>query len=362
MTPADVNALGALVPAAPAPTMPPDPAEEQFLATGAAVAAGYAAAMPALEAQVAEVDADSMVLTYGDWARETSDLIATLRDLNAQVRALPVPPRYAPGWAEMLRAADLLDVALADLDEAISLYKLEKLAEYKEHLAAAKIVLAAAVSQIAPLPVVVVNVVTPVAALPLATTDVAGAVCPDAAVPTAVEKGGVIATPTVDVPTVAIPTVAVGIPLTVPTVAASGLASGGLGLTLDEWVAIHGQPDALVDGLHVFDEPEFTFSLSILNDRISTVYVAWKSDFRPTLAAAQSAASALIPQDAALMQASNPAADRFIRQYHSLYLATTYPDAPYAPQPVGAFTVTYLLAEDGSVFQMVLAVGMLSDS
>jgi hypothetical protein len=144
VTPADVNALGALVPAVPAPTMPPDPAEEQFLATGAALAAGYAAALPALEAQVAEVDADSMVLTYGDWARETNDLITTLRDLNAQVRALPVPPRYAASWAEMLRAVDLLDLALDDLDEGISLYKLEKFAEFKEHWAAAKVVLAAA--------------------------------------------------------------------------------------------------------------------------------------------------------------------------------------------------------------------------
>src|SRR5690606_36182522 len=137
-TPADVNALGALVPAVPAPTMPPDPAEEQFLAASAALAAGYAAAIPALEAQVAQIDADAMVLTYGDWARATNEQISTLRALNAQARTLPVPARYAAGWAEMVRAMDLLDVALRDLDEGLSLYKLEKIAEYKENLAAAK--------------------------------------------------------------------------------------------------------------------------------------------------------------------------------------------------------------------------------
>lgn len=190
VTPADVNALGALIPAAPAPTMPPDPAEEQFLAASAALAAGYAAAIPALEAQVATLEADAMVLTYGDWARATHDLMTTLRTLNTQALALPVPARYAGGWGEMLRTIDLLEVALADLDEGISLYKLEKIAEYKENLAAAKMRLAAALPLIAPSPAnVPVNV--PVIVNDVATPIVVG----DAGEPLDVgpEKGGVIA-------------------------------------------------------------------------------------------------------------------------------------------------------------------------
>ena len=68
--------------------MPPDPSEQQFLATTLALVASYSATIPALEAQVAQVDADAIVLTYGDWARVTSDLIATLRELNRQARAI----------------------------------------------------------------------------------------------------------------------------------------------------------------------------------------------------------------------------------------------------------------------------------
>ncbi|MCC6457470.1 MAG: hypothetical protein IT328_21115 [Caldilineaceae bacterium] len=191
VTPADVNALGALVPVVPVPTMPPDAAEAQFLAAGTALVAGYAAAIPALEAQVAAVDADPMVLTYGDWARQTNELITTLRTLNTQVRALPVPSRYVSSWAAMLQAADLLDLALADLDEGISLYKLEKFAEFKAHWAEAKGSLAIAVPLIAPLPVIVVNVETPFV-VPVATPIVVAgkAGVPDGA---SVEKGGVVA-------------------------------------------------------------------------------------------------------------------------------------------------------------------------
>jgi hypothetical protein len=153
VTPADVNVLAALVPGAAPPSLPPDPSEQQFLATGAILAAGYAIAIPALEAQVAEFDADSMVLTLGDWARETSGLIKTLRALNSTVRALPVPPHYTASWGEMLRAVDLLDAALNDLEEAVSLYKLEKFAEYKEKLTAAKALLGTVTPQFVPLPV-----------------------------------------------------------------------------------------------------------------------------------------------------------------------------------------------------------------
>jgi hypothetical protein len=139
VTPADVNALGALVPPAAAPTIPPDPLEEQFLVTSAALVAHYAATIPALEAQVAQVDANPIVLTYGDWARVTSGLIATLRDLNAQARALQVPPRYGSNWAEMLQAVDLLALALDDLEAGISLYDLQLISAYKEKLAVAKL-------------------------------------------------------------------------------------------------------------------------------------------------------------------------------------------------------------------------------
>ena len=399
VTPADVNVLQALLPPTSVPTMPPDPSELQFLADVAALTAGYVVTIPALEAQVAEVDADAIVLTYGDWAATTYDVMTTLRDLNARARALPVPPRYATSWAKMLGAVDLLAAALDDLDEGISLYQLDKIEEYKIQIEVAKEALAV-VPQISPLPVVVVNVATPVV-LPVTTpalvvvagSVVAGGVvetpvsvcnvCPSPTAAVGGDKGDTtvsiatvivptpivvtIVTPSVSTPASSIPTVVVGIPITVPTGTVStptplpALVSGGLGLTLEEWVARFGQPDALVEELYVFDEPEQTYSLQVVNGRIATIYVAWKPESHPNLGAAQGVALNLIPRDALLVQATNLAADRFVGQYLSEQLATIFPDAPYAPLPAGTFTVVYQLANDGLVFQMIVAVGNVVD-
>jgi hypothetical protein len=415
--------LEALLPGAAAPTMPPDPAEEEFLAASTTLAANYAAAIPALEAQVAQVNADTMVLTHGDWARETSNQIAALRNLNAQVRALTVPPRYISSWAEMLRAVDLLDLALNDLEEGISLYKLEELAFYKDNLAAAKSALAVAVPLLVPLEVVVVNVPTPVvlpvitpvvevvatpaiAAVAITVTDERGEVmviqvpanmlpngtpisnpcCPNAsaATPVVVATAALVMTgKPVFIATAASPVVvatttpifvatatpvlivtatpvvpATTIPVVVPTITPpiSGLASGGLGLTLEEWEAIYGQPDAVVDELYVYDEPDRTNSFTLFNNRITTLYVAWKPESRPTLDEAQAARAALIPRDYVLVQSSAPSSDLYVSRYTSQQLAFYFPDAPYAPYPPGSFTVAYLLAEDGLVIQMVITI------
>jgi hypothetical protein len=375
VTPADVNVLEALLPAAAEPTMPPDPSEEQFLAMTSALVASYSAAIPALEAQVAQVDADAIVLTYGDWARATSDLIATLRELNRQARAIPVPPRYAASWGEMLQAVDTLDAALTLLDQGISLYDLQRISLYKENIAVAKVALAA-VPEIEPLPVVVVNLPTPVV-IPVSTPAVIGGVavaavptvdntcnvCPTPIVATGGEKGGVpVVAPTLNTGTVAVPTVIVSIPITpsTGTPSAPSLASGGLGLTLEEWVLLYGQPDALVEQLYIFDEADRTYSLLVVNGRVSTIFVAWKPEARPNLAVAQGAALQLIPRDASLMQAANLSADRFIGQYQSLQLATLFPDAPYAPLPVGSFSTIYQLAEDSFVYQMIITIGTLA--
>ena len=185
----DVNALAALVPVGPVPTLPPDPTEQQFLTVGAELAAGYTAAIPALEAQVAAVDANTMVLTYGDWARKTNELITTLRARNEEARALPVPPRYAALWAEMLHAVDLLDLALNDLEEGISLYKLVKFAEYKEHLAAAKAVLVGVTPQLVPQPVI-----APVAVVDAVPTPIPPISSSVTVTTVTVEKGGAVVT------------------------------------------------------------------------------------------------------------------------------------------------------------------------
>lgn len=383
VTPADVNVLEALLPPAAAPTMPPDPSEEQFLATGATLAAGYVATIPALEAQMAQVDADAIVLTYGDWARVTSGLIGALRDLNRQVRTLYVPPRYVASWGAMLQAVDLLDIALNDLDVGISLYNLNKVAEYKIGLAAAKVALAAAVPQISPLPVVVVSIPTPVV-VPVTTAAVAvdGVVvvpetcnvCPAPVVQTLPEKGGkpaavaptasmgatvapitVVATAT----PVAVPTVVVGIPVAAPTTtpASGALASGGLGLTLEAWNALYGPPVTVAEGLYLYDYPERTDSLVVVDGRIVTIYVAWKPASRPALGVAQGVALQLIPLDSMLVQANRLSPDQFMGVYQSAQLAAALPNASYAPLPDGSFTVRYELAADGLVFQMVFTVG-----
>jgi hypothetical protein len=153
----------------------------------------------------------------------------------------------------------------------------------------------------------------------------------------------------------------VGIPISVPTaVALPTLASGGLGLMLPEWVARYGQPDALVEGLYLFDESERTLSLLVVNNRVATIYVAWKSEARPNLGTAQAAALQLLPLDSSLVQASNLAADQFVGVYQSAQLATLFPDAPYGTQPAGTFTVIYQLAGDGAVFQTVVGIGELA--
>lgn len=188
--------------------------------------------------------------------------------------------------------------------------------------------------------------------------------------PTGGEKGGVpVGAPTVIPPpvstatlvtaTVAVPTVIVSIPITpsAGTPSAPALASGGLGLTLEEWVAIHGQPNALVERFYVFDEVDRTYSLIVVNGRIATIYVAWKPESRPNLAVAQGVAVQLFPRDAALMQAANLSADRFIGQYQSPQLALVFPNAPYAPLQPGEFTAIYQLTQDGLVFQMVVTIG-----
>jgi hypothetical protein len=280
---------------------------------------------------------------------------------------------------------ELLAAALDHLDEGISLYQLAKLGEYKEQLAAAKAVLAQVAPQLAPLPVIVVSVPTAVvmpvttAVIPAAQPGVASAAEPDDALcnvcPTATAQlsrqkgGGVVVVPTalpspvivatVVITSVPVPTLVVGLPITVPsgTAIAPALVSGGLGIPFEEWVAHHGQPDALVDQLYLFDEADRTYSLLVIDGRISTIYVAWKPEFRPDLATAQAVALELIPLDSSLVQASNLAADRFTGQYLSRQLAAAFPNAPYAPLPAGTFTVTDQLAEDGLVFQMVVATG-----
>ena len=388
------------------------------------------------------------------WARVTSGLIASLRDLNAQVNALPVPPRYAASWGQMLVAVDLLGKALDKLDDGVSLYNLQLIGEYKQEFIAAKAVLLGAVPALEPLPVVVVNVPAP-EVIPV-TTPGAGVVVVDAntcnvcpsptaiivrstPVPTAVStvegKGGVVdGAPTVTMATVIAPpvstarvvtsTVVVGIPITVPATpshrdtdhsdtnpdstnrgdtnadsntsvatslvtpalatpivatpivtsaapvtptpigspTAPSLASGGLGLTLDEWNAIHGQPDALVEGLYLFDGPDESYSLLVVNGRISTIYVVWKPASRPNLAVAQGEAIQLIPRDSALVQASTLTVDSFVGQYQSPQLAVVFPDAPYGSQPAGSFAVLYDIAADGLVFQMTIGIGLEVDA
>ena len=384
------------------------------------------------------------------WARVTSGLIASLRDLNAQVNALPVPARYAASWGQMLVAVDLLGKALDKLDDGVSLYNLQLIGEYKQEFIAAKAILMGAVPTLEPLPVVVVNVPAP-EVIPVTTVG-AGVVVVDAntcdvcpsptaiivrstPVPTAVStvegKGGiVVGAPTVTMATVIAPpvstarvvtsTVVVGIPITVPATpaietptivtltpiipvvvtptpiatpmattplvtpalvtpivatplatsvapvtptpigspTAPSLASGGLGLTLEEWNAIHGQPDTLVEGLYLFDGPDESYSLLVVNGRISTIYVVWKPTSRPNLAVAQGEAIQLIPRDSALVQASTLTVDSFVGQYQSPQLAVVFPDAPYGSQPAGSFAVLYDIAADGLVFQMTIGIGL----
>lgn len=400
VTPADVNALSALLPVAAEPTMPPDPAEQEFLAASTALMGEIVATIPLLEAQMARASTEPIVLSYGDWARETSNIIARLRELIAQAYALPVPPRYAASWNNVLAGVNLLAVALDQVDEGISLYKLELIGEYQANLDAAKAIFAETVPQIGPLPVVVVSVPTPVV-IPVAisgatptpelimvsvpadsgpvdpaavvvtpvSTPAANVcdVCPAKPTPSVNEKGGsdvdVIATATLPVVATAIPTM---IPIVTPTPVitppvAPLLPSGGLGLTLEEWVAVHGQPDGVINGLYLFDRAEQTYSLLVVNGRVATIYVAWRPEFRPDLPVAQGAALNLMPRDSMLLQAATVNAERFVGQYNSPLMASVFADAPYGTNLPGTFSVIYQFAVDGPIFQMILTIGTLEE-
>lgn len=148
-TPLSVNALAGLAPTVEQPPAP-NPTEQAFLAMIQQAAAGYAAAIPELEGYVANMEANAEVLANGDWARRTFTTLQTLRGLNDQLRGLPVPPRYAALWTQVLAAVDLLDLALDDLYAGISFYDLKKLESYKVNLAAAKSAWAAAVAALLP--------------------------------------------------------------------------------------------------------------------------------------------------------------------------------------------------------------------
>jgi hypothetical protein len=169
-TPLSVNALAGLAPTVEQPPAP-NPTEQAFLAIVQQAALGYAAAIPELEGYVAAFDANAEVLADGDWARRTFTTIQTLRGLNAQLRGLSVPPRYAGPWAEVMAATDLFDLALDDLYAGISYYSIEKFVDYKENLAAAKAVWARATGSLigvapgtpaTPMPLPVVTLEVPV--------------------------------------------------------------------------------------------------------------------------------------------------------------------------------------------------------
>jgi hypothetical protein len=136
-TPLTVNALAGLAPTAIQPVAP-DPTAQAFLAVVGASAADYAATIPELEALVATFDANPEVLANGDWSRRTFTTIQRLRGLGAQLRALPVPARYAAAWPQVLGAVDRFEQALDDLYTGISLYQTEKFVDYKSNLAAAR--------------------------------------------------------------------------------------------------------------------------------------------------------------------------------------------------------------------------------
>ena len=398
VTPADVNILSALLPPAAEPTMPPSPDELAFLAASAALSSRYAAAIPGLEAQMALVDTQPIVLSYGDWARVTYELMTTLRDLNDQARTISAPPRYAASWNEMQQAVNLLDFALDNLDAGISLYDLQRIAIYQENMAVAMVALAA-VPEIETLPVVVVNVPTPVVipvttpaliavsapagAVPGAAVPPAGVivpaicdVCPAPTVSTVVGKGGVggdmptpvfatVIVPTVAVATVIVPTAAVPGPVTVPTVVVeipitpeNAPPLMGLGMRFDEWLASYGTPDSVSPPFYIFTRAEGVYTVVQYYDRISTISVGWLPEQAPTLDAARTIGLELAPRDAEPLSAQFVDDGKLVEVYYSQQLVNEYPDGLYLGNLPGTFSITYESADNlQSVFQLKIATG-----
>ena len=374
--------------------MPPSPAELEFLAASRALSARYAATLPGLEAQMALVDTQPIVLSYGDWARVTYEQMTTLYALNQEVRTINAPPRYVSSWNELLQAVDLLDYALDNLDAGISLYDLQLIAIYQENMAVAKVALAA-VPQIETLPVVVVNVPTPVvlpvstpAIIPVSVFASTGTgpvaavtipatcnVCPSPTVSTALGKGGVAAgmptpvIPTVIVPTVAVATVVVATveapPVVVPTVVVaipiateSGIASQGLGILYTDWLAGYGTPDSVAAPFFIFTRPEAVYTVVEYYGRISTIYVGWLPEQATTVEAARAVGKALSPRDAKPLSTQSMANGKLVEVYYSQQLADVYPSGLYLDSLPGTFSITYDSNDNlQSVFQLTISTG-----
>lgn len=395
VTPADVNILSALLPPVAEPTMPPSPDELAFLAASRALSASYAATIPGLEAQMALVNTQPIVLSYGDWARVTYELMTTLRDLNDQARTISAPPRYAASWNEMQQAVDLLDFALDNLDAGISLYDLQRIAIYQDNMAVATVALAA-VPEIETLPVVVVNVPTPVVipvttpaliavsapagVVPAAVVRVPATcdVCPSPTVSTVVGKGGVrsdmptpifatVIVPTVAVATVIVPTVAAPatVPATVPTIVVeipitpeNAPPLMGLGMRFDEWVASYGLPDSVSPPFYIFTRAEGVYTVVQYYDRLSTISVGWLPEQAPTLNAARTIVLELAPRDAEPLSVQPLDSGELVEVYYSQQLANEYPDGLYLGNLPGTFSITYESADNlQSVFQLKIATG-----
>lgn len=119
-TPGSLAAAVIVAPiATPVPLPPDNAALVAFLNQANLLATAYPPALDALDGQLALLDADPLMLSYGDWTRTTGNALVTLRSLNDRTRRLTAPDAYAASWSSAVAAADQLDAALAQLETAL---------------------------------------------------------------------------------------------------------------------------------------------------------------------------------------------------------------------------------------------------
>jgi hypothetical protein len=147
-------------------------------------------------------------------------------------------------------------------------------------------------------------------------------------------------------------------PTSTPTPTGITLQSQGLGITFEDWKAIHGEPTQdLGGGLYIYDNPGYYYSIIVDDDRLSFLHRQWAEGTFPSFAVAKFIAQTLSPRDAVFESSYTTSTGTFVEVYFSQQLATVYPNGPYIGGEIGEFTVSYHLAEDGTVFGMIVATG-----
>jgi hypothetical protein len=128
-------------------------------------------------------------------------------------------------------------------------------------------------------------------------------------------------------------------------------------MKFENWKAIHGEPTRNLGGGHyIYDNPGNFYSIFVAHNRLRFLHPQWDAGIL-TFSDAKFVAQTLSPRDAVFESSYATSTGTFVEVYFSQQLATAYPEDSYIGGRIGEFTVSYHLAEDDTVFGMIVATG-----